>query len=41
MLYDLQMDPNEEHNVASTHPEIVAALTAKLNANWNPKIAKP
>jgi uncharacterized sulfatase len=41
ILYDLTMDPNEENNIARTHPEIVATLSAKLNSNWTPKIAKP
>ncbi len=41
MLYDLQADPKEENNLASTHPEIVAALRTKLDAHWTPKIATP
>jgi uncharacterized sulfatase len=41
MLYDLQADPMEENNIASTHPEIVAALRTKLDGHWKPKIAMP
>ncbi len=41
MLYDLQADPREENNVASKHPEMVAALRAKLDAHWTPKITIP
>jgi arylsulfatase A-like enzyme len=38
MLYDLHVDPNEENNIASKHPEIVANLRTKLDAHWTPKI---
>jgi arylsulfatase A-like enzyme len=31
-LYDLRKDPAEEHNVAVSHPEVVAKLTAALQA---------
>jgi hypothetical protein len=41
MLYDLQADPNEENNMASDHPEMVAALRTQLDAHWTPKIAVP
>jgi arylsulfatase A-like enzyme len=41
ILFDLQADPNEEKNIASEHPEIVATLRAKLDAHWKPKVAKP
>lgn len=41
MLYDLQVDPSEESNIASTHTEIVATLQTQLNAHWTPKIANP
>jgi hypothetical protein len=41
MLYDLESDPKEETNVASQHPEIVAALRTKLDAHWTPKINSP
>lgn len=40
LLYDLHNDPNEENNVASQHPEIVASLRARLDAHWQPKIAR-
>jgi arylsulfatase A-like enzyme len=36
LLFDLQADPKEEANVASAHPEIVAALREKLDAHWKP-----
>jgi arylsulfatase A-like enzyme len=41
ILFDLQTDPSEENNIANKHPEIVAALRAKLDAHWKPTIAKP
>ncbi len=41
MLYDLEADPAEEKNIASSHPEIVAKLRAKLDAHWTPKSAAP
>jgi N-acetylgalactosamine-6-sulfatase len=31
-LYDLSFDPSESRNVAEDHPEVVAEMTAKLNA---------
>ena len=31
-LYDLSVDPSESRNVAKEHPEVVAGMTAKLNA---------
>jgi N-acetylgalactosamine-6-sulfatase len=36
-LYDLSSDPTESRNVAGKHPEIVAALTAKLAA-WTAEL---
>jgi hypothetical protein len=41
MLYDLEADPAEEKNIASSHPEVVAKLRAKLDAHWTPKSAAP
>ncbi len=41
MLYDLKADPTEANNIASTHPEIVTVLRAKLDAHSSPKIATP
>jgi hypothetical protein len=41
MLYDLQNDPTEEHDIASDHPELVNARRVKLDAYWTPKIAMP
>ena len=37
MLYDLESDPKEETNIASQHPDLVAALRAKLDAHWTPQ----
>jgi uncharacterized sulfatase len=37
-LYDLNIDPNEEHNQAARHPELVTALTKKLNDWWPGKL---
>jgi N-acetylgalactosamine-6-sulfatase len=31
-LYDLSVDPSESRNVAEAHPEVVAGMTAKLEA---------
>ena len=31
-LYDLREDPREQHNVAMEHPEVVADLSARLEA---------
>lgn len=33
-LFDVLADPHEDHNVAAKHPEVVAALAAKLQAWW-------
>lgn len=33
-LYDLRADPKEETDLSSRHPEIVAALTKKLDTWW-------
>lgn len=41
LLYDLASDPREEINVASRHPEIVAALRTRLDAHWRPQVATP
>lgn len=41
ILYDLQANPKEENNIASTHRKIVADLHTKLDGHWTPKIAKP
>jgi uncharacterized sulfatase len=35
MLYDLEADPSEDKNIASVHPEIVAALRQELDNHWN------
>jgi arylsulfatase A-like enzyme len=35
-LYDLAKDPREETDLAGVRPEIVARLSAQLNAWWNP-----
>ncbi len=35
-LYDLAKDPREETDLADRRPEIVARLSAQLNAWWNP-----
>ena len=31
-LYDLSVDPSESQNVAEEHPDVVARMTAKLEA---------
>jgi arylsulfatase A-like enzyme len=41
MLYDLEADPSEENNIASTQQEIVAKLRMKLDAHWTPHLASP
>jgi uncharacterized sulfatase len=41
MLYDLEADPSEENNIASTQQEIVAKLRVKLDAHWTPHLASP
>ena len=38
MLYDLQGDPKELNNLASSHPDVVNALRAKLDDHWNPSV---
>ena len=40
MLFDLDVDPNEQNNVASKHPEIVSGLRSKLDAHWTPRTIK-
>jgi arylsulfatase A-like enzyme len=35
-LYDLKADPDETHNVAPSHPDIVGGLTQSLDAWWKP-----
>lgn len=34
-LYKLNTDPSEQNNLTSQHPELVTALTKKLNAWWS------
>ena len=42
MLFDVQKDPCEDHDVAAEHPEIVITLRQQLDALWKPKLpAKP
>ena len=36
-LYDLQLDPSEERNLAAEHPDVVKRLRAELDAWWNGK----
>ncbi|MGJ8722973.1 MAG: sulfatase family protein [Roseibacillus sp.] len=36
-LYNLARDPNEREDLASKNPELVKALTKKLNSWWSPK----
>ena len=33
-LFDLHADPFEEHNLAAARPDLVRALTAKLERWW-------
>jgi hypothetical protein len=40
-LYDVAADPDETHNVASSHPDIVSDLTQSLDAWWTPVPRKP
>jgi arylsulfatase A-like enzyme len=35
-LYDLKADPDETHNIAPSHPDIVGGLTQSLDAWWKP-----
>ena len=37
MLYDLQVDPTEDRNLADSHPDVVASLRSQLDALWIPK----
>ncbi|MEQ1827297.1 MAG: sulfatase [Pirellula sp.] len=39
MLYDIQADPKELVNLASSHAEVVVTLRAKLDAHWTPRIS--
>ncbi len=39
-LYDHQTDPSETKNIADMHPELVAKLTAQLQAGWKGNLAK-
>ena len=44
MLFDLQDDPAEQHNVAAQHPEIVDKLRALYDealAEFPPEIRQP
>ena len=34
-LYDVRKDPNEEHDVAAAHPDVVKRLQAQIEA-WHP-----
>src|SRR5256885_16554049 len=34
MLFDIEADPSEERNLADQHPEVVATLSAQLDALW-------
>ena len=33
LLYDLERDPSEQHNVAGRHPEVLAEIHAVLEAH--------
>ena len=35
-LYDLEGDPHENKNLAASHKDKVAALSAKIDAWWKP-----
>jgi hypothetical protein len=35
-LYDVAADPDETHNVAAAHADIVRDLTQSLDAWWKP-----
>ena len=39
MLYDVQADPGEDHNLADRHPDLVAALRRELDTLWKPQVA--
>jgi len=44
VLYDLWEDPGEQHDVAATHPEVIAAMTEFYDAWWAktlPSVAAP
>ncbi|MFY8200700.1 MAG: sulfatase [Pirellula staleyi] len=41
MLFDLQTDPRELNNLTTDRPDVIAALRAKLDSHWTPKIAAP
>jgi arylsulfatase len=38
-LFDMQKDPNQEHNVIGDHPKVVAEMKAAYNAWW--KVTRP
>lgn len=40
-LYDVAADPDEDHNVAGVHPDIVRDLTESLDAWWKPSRQTP
>ncbi|MFZ5830389.1 MAG: sulfatase [Planctomycetota bacterium] len=40
LLFDLQADPYEQHDIAADHPEIVRALTERY-ARWENKMVQP
>lgn len=44
MLFDLESDPTEQHNVGDQHPEVVQRLKGlydKMNAQVPPDIRRP
>lgn len=41
MLFDVQADPGEDHNLAAERPELVATLRGELDRLWKPVVAKP
>ena len=38
MLYDLQVDPKENNNIADSYPEVVSILRQKLDSHWTPQV---